>query len=252
MINVCKLDSSVLQEEFDSLGTKFLNQVGTIDYVKQDLFHALLALDFVERLGNPTQKADAIAYRSILKELWSEGLYAEKKTLLDSIFCDNKESSDTVNMTIRLDRFNLDIDKEILKFIEQVETQSNYGKKTIITDELSILKMEAMATRAQRSNDIITAARCLRSRTYLSNHDSLLMKSGMKFLLSQQCYDGSFGDYEADMLKIKDSESRDKSTLKIKLIVSIQIIWTVMEFNGHSLFSSLQRDNHYSIATNRY
>ncbi len=249
LIKVCKLNTGLLQEEFDALNTKLLKQVNALDYVDQDIFHSLLAIDVVESSGNPSQINDAVAYKSILKELWKDDLYANKKSLLDSVFIQNEISSDVLDITIRLDRYSADIDEEISKVMNLIEVQSNYGRRTIKTDKLSILMIEAMATRAQRANDITTAARCLRSRLHVSTHDSLLMKSGMKFLLSQQCYDGSFGDYDADLLNIKDENHREKSTLKIKLIVAIQIVWTIMEYNGYNLFSSFQDHKTFSTIT---
>lgn len=249
LVKICKLNKDFLQEEFNTLTTKFLKQVDVIDYVEQDIFHSLLAIDLVESSGNLSHKYNAVAYKSILKELWIEGLYANKINLLDSVFIHHEKTSDVLDISIQLDRYSANIDKKISKVMNLVEAQSNYGRRIIKTDKLSILLIEAMATRAQRANDITTAARCLRSRLYVSTHDSLLMKSGMKFLLSQQCFDGSFGDYDADLLKIKNEKHREKSTLKIKLIVAIQIVWTIMEYNGYNLFSSFQDQGTFSTTT---
>ena len=238
LLRLCTLNNEVQASEFHQVAQTVLNYGPPLDYTKGDLLVTLLACDLAEEVGSPLQVKSAKQYTSFLKELWEEGVYPSNTDLLNSIFSKGK-AKQPQKITVRLERFTKNRDAEILKILEKVERSSSFGSVPIEADAYGILNIETMALRAIRNYDIPLAMRCIRSRLYLSTADSLLLRTSLAFIESQQCFDGSFGDFDADVLKVSTVEERNAILMKIKSVVSFQIMWTLLEFKKVNLLSSL-------------
>lgn len=238
LIRVCTITDDVIKDDFNKIAKQFLEEAPEIDYTKSDLLTTLLACDLVQEIGNSLQVKSAKRYLLLLKELWEEGIYKTNTDILKVIFTEIKYN-ESCKITVRMDRFNKNISNEVVKTLKRIERKSSYGLIQVDSDYFSVLKVESMAIRAQREYDIPLAMRCLRARNYLDFSDSLLMRTSMSFIESQQCYDGSFGDYDADVLQISNINERKLALFKIKTIVSFQIMWLLLELNQVNLLSSL-------------
>jgi hypothetical protein len=238
LIRVYQLNIGSWEVELKKKVHTFIDVADELDYSKSDLTMALLACDLVLELGNDEQVEHASFYTSILKELSFLDKSSRNSNILMAAFNQIKPQQKK-QMLFEIPMHARNIDKMILNVLEDVEKQSCFGQLDFTVDDFSVLQLESMAIRAQRSYDFPLAMRCLRTRNYLSSANSLMMNTSLNFIKYEQNIDGSIGDYQADVQSVEDVEERRTILLKIKTVVALEVIWTIYEWKENNLLASL-------------
>lgn len=238
LMRVYQLHIGSWEAEFKKKVHTFIDVVDELDYSKSDLIIALLACDLVLELGNDEQVEHASFYISILKELSVHDKSSRNGHILMAAF-NQIEPQQKKQMLFEIPLHARNIDKMIINVLEYIEKRSCFGQLDFTADDFSILQLESMSIRAQRSYDFPLAMRCLRTRNYLSSANSLMMDTSLNFIKYEQNIDGSIGDYQADVQSVEDIEERRTILLKIKTVVALEVIWTIYEWKENNLLASL-------------
>jgi prenyltransferase beta subunit len=220
---------------------QFMDDNEQINYCSDSIFNSLLASSLILDIGSEKQIESAKEYLSILQEVKdSVENYSTNTTLLDCAFNDDNNDN-SYKIDIEIPMFDLDILKMIDAVINQIEIKSKFGKLEINYDFVFNSKIEGMTIHAIRSYDFELAMRCLRALKYLKVGESLAIKTGLDFIMNQQCTDGSFGDFETAFSEVNKEGMGENSLLEIKLEIAIQVLWTVYELlsDKNNLMSQL-------------
>ena len=86
---------------------------------------------------------------------------------------------------------------------------------------------------AFRAYDLPLAMRLLRARLYVQHSRSLGVATGLDFVRSSQCPDGSFGDFETALARMAARGDPD-GEFRLKLPITLQALWTMAEIEDPS------------------
>lgn len=238
LIRVCQKNTGHWEPGLKEFAQTLIQTHPGINYAACDLTTALLACDLVMELGGSDQVQMTKAYLAILRELSAEETSTYNFHLLKAALHEVDNKSEQVMETCFPNDCH-SIDNAIKQTLENIESSTLFGKRAFAAPEADIAELEGMSLYAQKKYDIPLAMRCLRCRNYLSKSDSLTLHTSLQFMIHQQAADGSFGDYGGIVQIIENEDERMRVHTEIKTAVSLQIMWTLYEWEGNRLLSSL-------------
>lgn len=217
-----------------------ISGANNLDFSSGTLISGILSAIFVTEHGTEKQKTDAVDYLTILSDVNPDAMTINA-AILKAVF---KESS-VETLPVEIDQiplFEIDISAMIGHTLTQTEILSMFGTREIAADFIFRTKIEGMAIHAMRIYDLTTAMRCLRALKYIKQDKNLVFRIGTDYIFQQQCYDGSFGDFDTALSVIEDSAKNAAIRMAIKLDAAFQMMWTLFEISDstHNLMQHLQ------------
>ncbi|HEX2078216.1 MAG TPA: hypothetical protein VHG08_10925 [Longimicrobium sp.] len=116
---------------------------------------------------------------------------------------------------------------EVRRFASEVEACSAFGTAAV-ADEPAATLLEGAAIAAFRVYDLPLGMRLLRAAAYACGRRRA---AGLEFVRRSQCDDGSFGDYDTALARLRARGDRN-APLRVKLPVTLQALWTLAELES--------------------
>jgi len=217
-----------------------ISGANNLDFSSGTLISGILSAIFVAEHGTEKQKTDAVGYLAILSDVNPDTLTINS-AVLKAVFEENTVNTLPVE-THQIPLFEIDISAMIGHTLTQTEILSMFGTREIAADFIFRTKIEGMAIHAMRIYDLTMAMRCLRALKYIRHDKNLVFRIGADYIFQQQCYDGSFGDFDTALSVIEDAAKNAEIRMAIKLDAAFQMMWTLFEISDstHNLMHDLQ------------
>jgi hypothetical protein len=177
---------------------------------------------------------DATEYLRLLGELQDEANGANAALLrlaLHGMESIASAPTETPALDVRLLRSGRRDDAA--RLLATIETATLFGAAQRPFAEPLAALLDGAAMAAFRAYDLPFAMRLLRARLYVQRGRSLGVATGFDFVLSSQCPDGSFGDFETALARMA-ARGEPSGELRLKLPITLQALWTMAEIEDPS------------------
>jgi hypothetical protein len=122
--------------------------------------------------------------------------------------------------------------------IGALEAATAFGTARVSVSDALADALDGAAMAGLQDYDLDFACQALRARAYVSNRRGLAAQTALRFLLSNQDFDGSFGFFDDAMArKVRGIDPR----LELRMPVTLACLWTIAEMGlaGYRLFRDL-------------
>ena len=229
LVELCRLVQPKSVSAVADLENEILERITVEDLIAADLLAALLAAAAIVRM-EARSSAGVFAYLRMLEDLVGAALDDTNSVLARmALRGDGAPRLDPAEPLTRGGRALLRLDgSECDQVFEQIEVRSAYGTIDARGEALLTLMIEGTAMGAFRRYDLPRGMRALRARCYLDPSWSLGLESGCAFIRTSKCADGSFGDYDAATIALREA-GRPAELIAFTLPVTFQALWTLAE-----------------------
>lgn len=236
LAGLCSLLDPSSSSEMEDFIRQLDKEANGFNFACNELVPSLVGASIALKFNALPVYEAAVDYFDVLGEI-APALSSGSNAILIRLALDGCSDSDTEeapsSMDINLSLFSSNKIEHIKQVLEKVEIATQFGTKSCKVSSPSMQLLEGAAIHALQRYDLPLAMRCLRARGYMNKQASLGLRSGKSFIQLIQCSDGSFGDFESAIEKMKlEPERSNSAELHIKLPITFQALWTLAELES--------------------